>query len=167
MGMWTVYLWAAAVIGMKFRKKRAITEFLKSGAKADFELWSSLKEGKIEVVNWPLCKVLLVDDANFPCWLVLVPQQNGLRELTDLSKADSDLLWGEILRACRAVQELCHPKKLNVATLGNVCKQLHIHITARNCEDPAWPGPCYGAVEPKPLDKEHLQLLVSQLDRLL
>jgi diadenosine tetraphosphate (Ap4A) HIT family hydrolase len=110
-----------------------------------FELDPRLAAGSAPVADWPLCRVLLKDDARFH-WLLLVPRRAGAVELTDLAPADQAALWDEILRASRLVQAVARPDKLNVAALGNVVPQLHVHVIGRSAGDPAWPDPvwCHG-----------------------
>lgn len=90
-----------------------------------------------------LSRVLLMDDARFP-WLILVPRRANLRELTDLDIAAQQRLLSEINRCARAVQAQFVPDKLNIAALGNVVAQLHVHIIARHTHDAAWPRPVWG-----------------------
>lgn len=96
-----------------------------------------------------LCSVLLMDDARFP-WLILVPRRPGLSEFTDLAPEEAGLAFEEIRLAVGVVQALARPDKVNVASLGNVVPQLHIHVVARFRSDPAWPGPVWGVGERKP-----------------
>jgi diadenosine tetraphosphate (Ap4A) HIT family hydrolase len=111
-----------------------------------FALDPRLGSGSAPVADWPLCHVRLKDDARFP-WLLLVPRRPAIVELTDLAPGDQAALWGEIVRASRLVQEVARPEKLNVAALGNVVAQLHVHVIGRFANDPAWPDPvwCHGA----------------------
>lgn len=90
----------------------------------------------------PLSEVRLMDDARFP-WLVLVPRIAGARELIDLDESDQRTLLGEINRVGRALETLLRPDKLNLAALGNVVPQLHIHVIARFTGDAAWPQPVW------------------------
>jgi diadenosine tetraphosphate (Ap4A) HIT family hydrolase len=90
-----------------------------------------------------LCRVLLLDDARFP-WLILVPRRTVLRELTDLHIEDRSLAFDEIERASDALRKLYAPDRINVAAIGNVVNQLHIHVVARNTKDAAWPGTVWG-----------------------
>ena len=90
-----------------------------------------------------LCAVRLFDDARFP-WFLLVPRRPGLTELTDLHDEDATDLMAEIRVAARVMTILAKPDKINVATLGNVVPQLHLHVVARFRSDPAWPGPVWG-----------------------
>jgi diadenosine tetraphosphate (Ap4A) HIT family hydrolase len=91
----------------------------------------------------PLSQLRLFDDARFP-WLVLVPRIAGARELIDLDDGDQRTLLAEITRVGRAIETLLRPDKLNVAALGNVVPQLHVHVIARFTHDPAWPHPVWG-----------------------
>ncbi|WZN64712.1 histidine triad hydrolase [Chloropicon roscoffensis] len=109
-----------------------------------FEIWPQLSDSKHVVCEWKLSTVLMMDDTNYPCWLVLVPRRKGAGEMTDLSENDQQELMREMMRASSALKELFKPTKMNVAAIGNMCRQLHIHVTARTEEDPSWPGPCYG-----------------------
>ena len=95
-----------------------------------------------------LSHVRLQDDARFP-WIVLIPRRDAARELEDLAEGERDVLMEEILRAGAAVraaaQALGRPAtKLNVAQLGNVTPQLHVHVIARRSDDAAWPQPVWG-----------------------
>ena len=96
-----------------------------------------------------LCSVLLMDDARFP-WLILVPRRPGLSELTDLTPEEASLAFEEIRIAVWVMQALAQPDKVNVAALGNVVAQLHVHVVARFRSDPAWPGPVWGVGARKP-----------------
>ena len=108
-----------------------------------FTLDPRLEAGSVPVVDWPLCHVRLKDDARFH-WLLLMPRRSGLVELTDLAAADYDQLCAEMLAATRLVREIAKPDKTNVATLGNVVAQMHVHVIARFHSDPAWPDPVWG-----------------------
>jgi diadenosine tetraphosphate (Ap4A) HIT family hydrolase len=88
-------------------------------------------------------RVLLMDDARFP-WLILVPRMPDLRELTDLSLDDQHRLLDEINGAARVLHAMVKPDKLNIAMLGNVVSQLHVHVIARFVHDEAWPKPVWG-----------------------
>lgn len=91
-----------------------------------------------------LCLARLQSDARYP-WIVLIPRIEAARELEDLSPADLARLMDEALAAGRAVRALGSPvEKLNIATLGNVTPQLHVHVVGRRAGDPAWPGPVWG-----------------------
>lgn len=114
-----------------------------------FALDPRLAGDTLVLLDWPLCRVLLMNDARYP-WLILVPRQNGLRELLDLGEAQSQQLTREILAAQRVLNDLYDPDKLNVAALGNVVAQLHIHVLARFEQDAAWPKPVWGLGDVQP-----------------
>ena len=116
-----------------------------------FRLHERLAAETLEVARWPLCRVLLMNDQAYP-WLILVPEREGLKDLHDLDLADHGAVMAEIGRAARALQRLFTPDKINVAALGNVVPQLHIHIIARFTTDPAWPRPVWGVRPPEPYE---------------
>ena len=104
--------------------------------------------GSVVVGDWPLCQVRLQDDARFP-WLILIPRRPGLRELEDLTRDDRAALMDEMVRAGEAVRRLGEADrrpvdKLNVAALGNVTAQLHVHVVGRRRDDGLWPDPVWG-----------------------
>jgi diadenosine tetraphosphate (Ap4A) HIT family hydrolase len=107
------------------------------------------------VAPFDLCELRLMDDSNYP-WLVLVPRVPEARELTDLDAAQRHLLTDEIDRAARLLRDAFQPYKVNVAALGNLVPQLHIHVIARFEHDPAWPAPVWGRVAANPYAPEAL-----------
>ena len=109
-----------------------------------------------------LCELRLMDDANYP-WLVLVPRVADARELIDLDAAQRRQLTDEIDRAGRLLRAEFRPFKLNVAALGNLVPQLHVHVIARYEDDPAWPAPVWGRVAARPYSPEALVERVSRL----
>ena len=126
-----------------------------------WHLHPQLADDTHPVASWPLCEVRLMDDANHP-WLILVPRVVEATEVTDLDAAQQQSLMQEIDRAGRALQ-VFRPHKLNVAALGNLVPQLHVHVIARYQEDIAWPRPVWGmaAAQPYPPEAliERIQLL--------
>ena len=114
-----------------------------------FTLDPHLAADTVALARWPLCRVLLMNDANYP-WLILVPERPGLRDLDELAGADRVAVMDEIARACSALRTMVKPHKLNVASLGNAVPQLHIHVIARFPNDPAWPKPVWGVIPAKP-----------------
>ena len=113
-----------------------------------------------------LCELRLLDDANYP-WLVLVPRIAGARELIDLDAGQRHLLTDEIDLAARALRTVFQPFKLNVAALGNLVPQLHVHVIARFEGDPAWPAPVWGRVAARPYSPEALVERIRLLDAAL
>ncbi len=102
-----------------------------------------------EIGDLGLCRVLLMDDARF-AWLILVPRIAGARELIDLDAGDQQALLAEVVRVGRVLEDLVRPDKLNIAALGNVVPQLHVHVIARHDDDAAWPQPVWGVGTRKP-----------------
>jgi diadenosine tetraphosphate (Ap4A) HIT family hydrolase len=127
----------------------------------DFELDSRLDNDSLFLMDWPLCRVLRMNDRAYP-WLILVPRRNGVREIIDLSSADQALLLREIGQASRAIKKALKPEKLNVAALGNVVPQLHVHVIARFTDDPAWPRPIWGVQAPQLFDSDEAEVEVIQ-----
>ena len=101
------------------------------------------------VADLELSRLLLFDDLRFP-WLILVPRRAGLRELIDLERDAQLRLLDEIDRASRVLHAFAKPDKLNVAALGNVVAQLHVHVIARYVGDAAWPRPVWNVGERTP-----------------
>jgi diadenosine tetraphosphate (Ap4A) HIT family hydrolase len=129
---------------------------------ATFELHPQLSADTFHVGDWPLCRVLRMNDAGFP-WLILVPRRADIREIIDLAEADQRDLMSEIARASRALRDLVQPDKLNVAALGNAVPQLHVHVIARFRTDPAWPRPIWGVKPPEPFGAREA---AAEIDRL-
>jgi diadenosine tetraphosphate (Ap4A) HIT family hydrolase len=128
----------------------------------DFALDSRLAADSVAVADLPLSAVRLVRDANYP-WLLLIPRRAALGELTDLDAAERSTLMEEIARASAALQSTVPCDKLNVAALGNVVPQLHVHVIARRRGDPAWPRPVWGAVPAKPYASGAAEALAERL----
>jgi len=127
-----------------------------------FKLHEMLADDAVEVARWDLCLVLLMKDKNYP-WLILVPQRPGLKDLHDLEPADHGALMAEITRASRALATVYRPDKINVAALGNVVSQLHVHVIARFHSDAAWPSPIWNVVPTLAYDAADLTRTVETL----
>jgi diadenosine tetraphosphate (Ap4A) HIT family hydrolase len=115
----------------------------------DFVLDPRLAGDTHSVGDLDLSRVLLMDDARFP-WLILVPRRWHMRELIDLDVTAQQVLLAEIDRCARVLRTLEKPDKLNIAALGNVVAQLHVHVIARRANDAAWPRPVWGFGERVP-----------------
>jgi len=122
---------------------------------ARYELHPQLAADTHPLATFELCELRLMDDANYP-WLVLVPRVPNARELIDLDAAQRHQLTDEIDRAARLLRDAFRPHKLNVAALGNMVPQLHVHVIAREENDPAWPAPVWGRVAARPYPPEML-----------
>ncbi len=114
-----------------------------------FELHPQLQKDCITLGNFPLCRLLLMNDANYP-WFILVPQRENLREIHELDESDLFLFMHESVLLSRALSIVFKPDKLNIAALGNVVPQLHVHHIVRYENDPAWPTPVWGRHPPLP-----------------
>lgn len=131
-----------------------------------FELDQRLADSARRVIDLPLSRVLLSDDANYP-WLILVPRRADVVELLDLEHDDRQALIEEIVLASRALRAETDCDKLNVAALGNQVPQLHVHIIARFKHDAAWPGPVWGKAPPRPWQPDRRDDLVEHLRKRL
>ena len=109
----------------------------------DFRLDPRLAADSCAVAALPLCEVRLMHDARYP-WLILVPRQAGLVEVSDLTAAEQTRLWQEVTQAGTALRAVAPCDKLNLGALGNIVRQLHVHVIARCIGDAAWPGPVWG-----------------------
>lgn len=118
------------------------------------------------LTTWSLCDVRLMDDSNYP-WLVLVPRVADAREMIELGAEQRRTLVEEIDRASRLLRDVFRPFKLNVAALGNLVPQLHVHVIARFEDDPAWPKPVWGTAAARPYEPEELVRRIERLQAAL
>ena len=109
-----------------------------------FSLDPRLAGDTVLVADGPLSQLRLMDDARFP-WLVLWPRLPGAEEWLDRDGDAQRLLLAEINLAGRALRALGPVHKLNIGALGNIVRQLHVHVVARREGDAAWPGPVWGS----------------------
>jgi len=133
---------------------------------AKFSLHERLRADTIELTRWPLSIVLLMNVRHWP-WLVLVPRRAEIREIHELQETDQRALTAEIVRASRALTDLVKPHKLNIAALGNVVPQLHVHVIARFTDDPAWPKAVWGTAAPEPYAGNELLQRVESFKKAL
>jgi diadenosine tetraphosphate (Ap4A) HIT family hydrolase len=138
-----------------------------SDSTVSWSLHPQLAGDTYSVGDLPLSRVLIIKDANYP-WVILVPRRAGVSEILDLGAAEQVQLMGEITRTGAALKEITACDKLNIAALGNVVPQLHLHIIARTKRDPAWPQPVWGKLKPAVYDNRTLGdfagLLTKALD---
>ena len=131
-----------------------------------FELDARLRNDTCHVTSLSLCDVLLMNDARFP-WLVLVPRRTGMTEICDLPIEDQALLWREVTHASEVLRSLAPFDKLNLGALGNIVRQLHVHVVGRRQGDAAWPGPVWGSGVALPYDAGTLAALTARLSEAL
>ncbi|WP_315724213.1 MULTISPECIES: HIT family protein [unclassified Bradyrhizobium] len=129
-----------------------------------WSLHPQLAKDTINIGDLPLSRVLVIKDANYP-WLLLVPRREGAVEIIDLDEVAQAQLMTEITRVSRAVKEITKCDKLNVAALGNMVPQLHVHIIARRASDVAWPRPVWGVAPPVPHDPQEVESFISAIRR--
>ncbi len=122
---------------------------------SEFQIHPQLVTDSHPVCELALCSVRLIDDRRWP-WLILVPRRPYTSELVDLSEKEQLALLAEVNRTCRTLQRLYRTDKLNVAALGNVVPQLHVHVIARHRDDDAWPRPVWGVGTAVPYTPEQL-----------
>ncbi|MGJ4950987.1 HIT family protein [Bradyrhizobium sp. HKCCYLS20291] len=129
-----------------------------------WSLHPQLAKDTIDIGDLPLSRVLVIKDGNFP-WLLLVPRREGAVEIIDLDEVAQAQLMTEITRVSRALKEITKCDKLNVAALGNMVPQLHVHVIARRTTDVAWPRPVWGVAPPVPHDAQEVQQFISAIRR--
>ena len=127
-------------------------------------LHPQLESDTVAVDDLALSRLLLANDANYP-WLLLVPRRPGAAEIIDLPDAEQIELATEIAGVCRALKAVTPCDKLNVAALGNVVPQLHVHVIARRRTDLAWPKPVWGAAPARDYDPAARERLIEALRR--
>jgi diadenosine tetraphosphate (Ap4A) HIT family hydrolase len=125
-------------------------------------LHPQLASDTVNLGDLPLCQVLVIQDANYP-WLLLVPRRPDIVEVLDLDEVEQAQLMTETTRVARALHEITKCDKLNIAALGNVVPQLHVHVIARRKTDAAWPRPVWGVVPPVNHDPEELKQFISAM----
>lgn len=120
---------------------------------SNFDLHPKLEADTKQVLDLPLCRVLLMNDSRYP-WLILVPRRPDIREIHGLDAADRFQLMEEVAGCSAALEREVDAYKMNVAALGNMVPQLHIHVIARFENDPAWAGPVWGVGNAEPYSEE-------------
>jgi diadenosine tetraphosphate (Ap4A) HIT family hydrolase len=131
-----------------------------------FELHTQLAKDCVMLGDLPLCRVLLMNDTQYP-WLILVPQREEIAEIFQLPRLDRQQLLDEVSSVASALAGHFRADKMNVATLGNVVPQLHMHVIVRHRDDAAWPRPVWGVSPAQPYDDEMLTARLAELETLL
>lgn len=131
-----------------------------------FELDSRLANDCCVVGDLPLSRVLLMNDARYP-WLILVPRRAAISEIFDLEDAEQLAVWQEANAVAEGLKDLVGADKMNIATLGNVVSQLHVHVVARVQGDAAWPAPVWGRGEAQPYTPDAQAAFVARVQSLL
>lgn len=127
-----------------------------------FALDSRLQQDCLLVGDFPLCRLLLMNDSNYP-WFILVPRREEVSELFQLDADDQRQLWQETTLLAETLKDTFAADKMNVATLGNVVNQLHMHVIVRRREDAAWPAPVWGRHPAQPYAGQQVGQIIDKL----
>ena len=131
-----------------------------------FVLDPRLQQDTLPIGDFPLCRLLLSNDSNYP-WFILVPRRDDISEIFQLDVADQLQLWQETTALAELLKDAFNAHKLNVAALGNVVSQLHMHVIVRKHEDIAWPAPVWGKQPAKAYSAEQVAAIRERLRLLL
>lgn len=126
------------------------------------KLHPQLEKDCIVLGEFSLCSLLLLNDANYP-WFILLPNRVDISEIHQLSTEDQQQLMAESMYFSCCMEQVFQPDKLNIAALGNVVPQLHIHHIARFTTDACWPAPVWGAITSTPYQAEQIKTIKNQL----
>ncbi len=125
----------------------------------DFQLHPRLQQDCFDVGKLDLCKILLMNESRYP-WCILVPERHDIKEIFQLSSHDQHLLQQESSLLSQALSLCLNADKMNVAAIGNMVPQLHIHVIARFQTDAAWPAPVWGKFDAQPYaDNKHIEMI--------
>lgn len=139
---------------------------LPNGVPAVFALDQRLQQDTLVMGDFPLCRLLLSNDSNYP-WFILVPRINGISEVFQLDVVDQQRLWQETTALAQLLNEGLSADKMNIGALGNVVSQLHVHVIVRKRDDAAWPAPVWGKHPAQPYTDEHVAAIRARLRELL
>lgn len=127
-----------------------------------FALDPRLQQDTLVIGDFPLSRLLLSKDSNYP-WFILVPRREDISEIFQLSVADQQQLWQETTTLAEILKDSFDADKLNIAALGNVVSQLHMHVIVRKRDDAAWPAPVWGKHAATPYDAEQTEAIRERL----
>jgi diadenosine tetraphosphate (Ap4A) HIT family hydrolase len=131
-----------------------------------FVLDQRLLQDTVPVGDFPLSRLLLSNDSQYP-WFILVPRRADISEVFQLSEADQAQLWSETNSLSQTLQRLFNADKMNVAALGNVVSQLHMHVIVRHKTDVAWPAPVWGKHPAVPYSADQSAAIIARLKDVL
>jgi diadenosine tetraphosphate (Ap4A) HIT family hydrolase len=126
-----------------------------------YQLHRQLAQDTHHIGQYELCDVLLMNDARYP-WVILVPRVANIRELHELSEEQQQRLMRESSFTAKAMLALFSADKMNVAALGNMVEQLHLHHVARFTTDATWPKPVWGVGDTEPYSDVAAKVMLSQ-----
>lgn len=127
-----------------------------------FALDSRLQNDTLLIGDFPLCRLLLMNDDHYP-WFILVPRREEVSELFQLSADEQKQLWHETVTLTELLKDTFSADKMNVATLGNVVSQLHMHVIVRRRSDAAWPAPVWGKFPAQAYSAEQVAAIRAKL----
>lgn len=127
-----------------------------------FELDKRLEQDTSWLADLSLSRVLLMNDARYP-WLILVPRVAEVSELFDLDDSQQQQLWDESRLVSQALAQQFKADKMNLATLGNVVRQLHMHLVVRMEGDESWPAPVWGGGTAAAYTEQQLEAMREQM----
>lgn len=133
-----------------------------TGLKAGFSLDSRLEADSDRILWLGLCDLRLMNDRRWP-WLILVPQRPDIAEVHDLTPLDQAMLTFETNMVSQALKRVTGCTKINTGALGNIVRQLHVHVIARHEGDPAWPGPVWGHGAREPYDSAERHVFAEKV----
>ncbi|NWC84509.1 HIT domain-containing protein [Pseudomonas reactans] len=131
-----------------------------------FALDQRLQQDTLVIGDFPLCRLLLSNDSNYP-WFILVPRINGISEVFQLDVVDQQRVWQETTALAQLLNEGWSADKMNIGALGNVVSQLHVHVIVRKRDDAAWPAPVWGKHPAQPYTDEQVAAIRARLHALL
>lgn len=131
-----------------------------------FALDQRLQQDTLVIGDFPLCRLLLSNDSNYP-WFILVPRINGISEVFQLDVADQQTLWQETTALAQWLSAGLAADKMNIGALGNVVSQLHVHVIVRTRDDAAWPAPVWGKHPARPYTQAQADDMRARLRELL
>lgn len=127
-----------------------------------FSLDARLQQDTVALGDFPLCRLLLMNDCTYP-WLILVPRREAVSEVFQLAVDEQQQLWRETSQLAETLKDAFAADKMNVAALGNVVSQLHMHVVARRRGDAAWPAPVWGRQPAVPYSEQQLKSMRERL----
>jgi diadenosine tetraphosphate (Ap4A) HIT family hydrolase len=131
-----------------------------------FKLDPRLQQDTLFIASFKLCDALLMNDARYP-WVILVPRITGLTEIYQLSGEQQQQLMLESNTVAKKLADLVSADKMNIAALGNVVSQLHVHHVARYQQDEAWPEPVWGKGKVIRYSEQEQAAVIEQLQQTL
>ncbi|MDO9424484.1 MAG: HIT domain-containing protein [Methylobacter sp.] len=121
-----------------------------------FQLHPRLEQDCIAIGRFELCRLLMMNDSQYP-WFILVPERADLQEIYQLNKAERELLTEESSYLAENLANLYQADKMNIAAIGNLVPQLHIHHIVRYQTDKAWPAPIWGKFATVPYTEQQIR----------